>query len=164
MDLIVDTNILSTFAKLDRIGLLKQLFPKSQLYVPPSVNKEIIQVEKMGYDFIKNARKGGELKVIGLTREESKKVRAIRKTSRVLGVAEIECLVLAESRGMVVLSNDSKVKSEASKRGVEYLDLPMILRFCWKSGVWGKEEVVSLIDEIESKDRIRIVNKKMILE
>jgi predicted nucleic acid-binding protein len=48
MDVVVDTDILSTLTKVGKTALLQQLFPKSKIILCPSVQSEISKAVKMG--------------------------------------------------------------------------------------------------------------------
>jgi hypothetical protein len=79
------------------------------------------------------------------------------------GAADIECLVVAGDRDCLLLSNDRQVGDEAASLGLDHLSLPLLLRELWRTGVVPKADVAKLIDEIESKDRIAINNRSLIL-
>ena len=40
MDVVIDTDILSTFVKIGKTGLLHKLFPKSKIFLCPAVHSE----------------------------------------------------------------------------------------------------------------------------
>ncbi len=41
MDVVIDTDVLSAFAKINKLELLQRLFPKSAIILAPNVYKEI---------------------------------------------------------------------------------------------------------------------------
>ena len=49
--MILDTDILSCFAKIRRFDLLEKLF-KAQFYIPLRVYEEILRAKEKGYDFV----------------------------------------------------------------------------------------------------------------
>lgn len=48
MDVVVDTDVLSTFCKVDKLELLQKLFHKSTIIIAPSVYREIREAERLG--------------------------------------------------------------------------------------------------------------------
>lgn len=159
MDAVIDADILSTFAKLKRVGLLKKLFHNSQLLMPPAVDREIKEAIRLGYDLdVKYIKK------VKLTKEERRVVREWRNSRRFIGLGELECVAIAYKRSLIILSNDRRIKKEARSLNLLYLNLPMLLRMLWKNKVVSKNDIIRLIDEIKSKDKIVIENIDAIFE
>lgn len=52
MNLVFDTDVLSTFGKIRRLDLLKELFPNAGFFIPPSVYNELFKARERGYEFI----------------------------------------------------------------------------------------------------------------
>ena len=157
MDVVVDTDILSTLTKVGKTALLQQLFPKSEIILCPSVQSEISKAVKLGILDSTPAN----FSQVELTPSERNVAEGMAgRTS--LGGADIECLAGSKSRDCLLLSNDKPVGNAAISLGVERLSLPMLLREFWKAGVLQKAEVARLADEIERKDRIVIRNKHLL--
>lgn len=159
MDVVIDTDILSTFVKTGKTRLLHRLFPKSRILLCPSVLSETSKAVKLGIlDSIPSSFASVEL-------TSSKRSLAKGIAARTaLGAADIECLSVARSRNCLMLSNDRHVGNETLSLGVEHLSLPLLLRELWKTGTLSKPDVAKLVDEIERKDRIVIKNKGLILK
>ncbi len=45
--ILIDTNILSTFAKIDRLDLLEEVF--GEMHISPNVLDEVKRAEELGY-------------------------------------------------------------------------------------------------------------------
>lgn len=163
MDIIVDTDILSTFGKTNKYSLLKNLFPKAKLFISPKVYQDIIKAKDMGYDFVERILKHKPL-VCPLTEDEIKYSGELKEKERSLGWGEIESIILARNRRLLLLTNDKKAIKTANKLNINYFNLPMLLRQFWKQNILSKEEVLNLILTIEEKDRILILNKEKIFE
>ena len=159
MDLIADTDILSTFSKISKLSLLQKLFPKSRIYISNKTREELLQAKKLGYKFVV---KVVEFKSLKLTQNELIEYQQIKETRKSLSPADIETLVLAKQRNLLMLTNDISLLKEAIKYNVTYFNLPMILRELWKQKIAAKEYVNKLIEQIEKEDRILIVNKEII--
>ncbi len=70
--ILVDTNILSTFARVDALELLFVLFPGSPLGVTPAVLEEVDQAVAQGCDWLRPVpalRAGGRLVLAELMAE-----------------------------------------------------------------------------------------------
>jgi predicted nucleic acid-binding protein len=154
MDVVVDTDILSTFVKLNNVRLLVRLFPKSRVLLCPAVHKDM----KRGFaDF--SVPTG--LHRITLELAEKRLVREM-VISRNLGFGDVECMAVAKNRNCMLLTNDAQVVKLANSLSIQHLSLPLLLRALWKNRIVPKERVEALIEEIERKDRIVFRNKSLI--
>lgn len=48
---VLDCDLMSSFAKIDRIDLLEALFPDAQLVITASVYNELLKTKEYGFDF-----------------------------------------------------------------------------------------------------------------
>jgi predicted nucleic acid-binding protein len=160
MDVVIDTDILSTFCKIDRLELLQRLFHKSTIIVAPSVSKEIRQAVQSGLLHYSPPSSFSKVKLSPAERKLAKKIRAKRK----LGQGDCECIAIARYRNCVLLTNDQPAEKEAESHSVEHMNLPLILRELWKTGIMPREKVIELVKEIETKDRMVIRDPSSILK
>ncbi len=161
MDLIADTDILSTFGKINSLHLLQKLFPNSKFYISFRNEAELLEAKKLGYTFITRVVELDHIKV-SLNKNEQIEFLKLKENKKTLSSADIESLVLAKSRSLVILTNDINIQKEAAKQGISYFNLPMILRELWKQGILTKEDINKLISQIEKEDNIIIVDKETI--
>lgn len=159
MDVVVDTDILSTFLKVRRPDLIRRLFPKSKIFLCPEVVSEIRRAAELG--MVNETRYG--LGATKLTRAEKAIAREIGRRPA-LGRADCECLAVAQFRMSLLLSNDRTVREEASSRGIDVMSLPQALRELWRTGVVNKEDLVKLAEEIERKDNVVFKGRRLIFE
>ncbi|MEM3117597.1 MAG: hypothetical protein QXN83_01210 [Nitrososphaerales archaeon] len=145
MRVVADTDILSIFAKVERLDILKKLF---DLVIAPSVISEL----RSGRIDIR----GLKPTVVKLTGEE---IKGLKETSVKLGRGERECFVIARSRDMPLASNDKLVHSLCRKEGISYFTLPRILRFAISERVIARDEARQLVKMIEKGERTRIKDK-----
>ena len=71
--ILVDTNILSTFAKIDRLELLFRVFNQKTLYISPNVFQELKDARDKRYDFVElifELLQSGKLKILPLEEDE----------------------------------------------------------------------------------------------
>lgn len=105
---ILDCDLLSTFAKTNRIPLLENLFNDSELLMPEAVFAEIERVRQHGYDFPENVT-GSRIKLTYLKDIEAGILESfIRNPS--IHYGEAECLCTAKYRNGVLLANDSVIR------------------------------------------------------
>ncbi len=160
MDVVIDTDVLSTFAKINKLELLQRPFPKSAIILTPNVYKEIKKGVKLG---IVKYSQPARFYRIKLDLSEKRLIREIRER-RKIGSGDAECIAVAKQRNCLLITNDHEVEAEADLLSVRYLNLPLLLRELWKSKVIQKHQVVELMKEIEEKDRVVIKNKGLILK
>lgn len=158
MDVVIDTDILSTFAKIGKLNLLRMLFPKSKILLVPSVFKEIKKGVRLRIVTFVQPPSFSKIK---LDLAERRLIEEIRKRKN-LGLGDAECIAVAKHRNCLFLTNDHEAQTEANSLSVDHLSLTLLLRALWKNRVMSKDRVGKLIDEIEKKDRVVIKNKHLI--
>ena len=100
---ILDCDVLSTFAKTNRIPLIESLFHDSDLLMPDAVFVEIERVRQHGYDFPEKITTS-RIKLTYLKDSEAKNLESyIRNAS--IHYGEAECLCIAKYRKGVLLTN-----------------------------------------------------------
>ena len=151
MKVVLDTDILSTFARVKRLDVLNRLFEKAIL--PASVMSELKRAEIRIGDLHSEVAK--------LTRDE---LLALKGMDVRLGRGERECLAIAEHRDFLMASNDRIVHSICEKEGVDYLNLPRLVRFAILKKVVSREEAKHLINLIEHEENTIIVGKDQIFK
>ncbi len=146
MKVVADTDILSTFARVHRLDILKKLF--DQITIPQSVKSELregkIDVKPLNPVLVK------------LTKDE---LKVLRTSSIGLGKGESECLVIAKSRNIPLASNDRTVQSLCKKEGIGYFTLPIILRMGILDRVITREDAKEIVKLIEHEEHTKIKNK-----
>ncbi len=73
--IILDTDIISTFAKIDRLTLLKNIFSQGLLKITQEIYDELSVPLDFGYDFPEKIY--DEIDVISLTDEEQKRYQEL---------------------------------------------------------------------------------------
>ena len=160
--ILLDTNILSTFCKIRRLSLIFEVLKKEVLYISPNVFKELKKARDKGYSFSNNAFesiKNNRLQVINLTPEE--KTETIKIPSS-FAAGERDSIVVCKKRSWIFITNEKKVINYCKKQGIMYFDLIDILKAMHEFMGYSKEDIRSLIEEIEKKDNILIKNKEEI--
>lgn len=163
MDIIVDSDVLSTFGKIRKYELLLKLFPKSKILVSPSVYQDLIVAKDLGYGFVEYVL-DYKPQICTLNQKENEESKKLKEREKSLGWGEIESIILAKDRGFILLTNDKRAIKTASKLKVDYFNLPMLLRQFWKQNILSKDEVRKIINLIEEKDKVFLLNKSQIFE
>ena len=157
-----DTNILSTFAKINEVALLLRLLAPDKIGIVPAVYTEVLVGVDRGYkdlqtivDFVRQ----GEIDLVAPDAGEILQKASLPAS---FDTGERETLVVAQARGHAVLTNERQVKHWCQRQGLHCLDLPGILRALWKTRLVSQEQVQHLIEQIEAKDRIHLKDQSQI--
>jgi predicted nucleic acid-binding protein len=162
--ILIDNNILSTFARVGQLELLFRLFPKDTLGVPPAVHDELIEAVRMGCHFLEPATElidQRRLEIIPLTASE---IAAKPKLPASFGAGDADCVIISQQRSTPLLTNDRRVRNFCREQGLIVFDLPQLLRALWENGILSRNRVQRLTDEMESAENMVIRNKAAIFE
>lgn len=159
---IVDADIASVFAKIERLDLLLEVFSKHPVVITPRIFEELSVPLDYGYTFPFDIF--SRLDVIYPTEDENNTYQEMLVGNRSLGRGEMEALCICKSRGYVFASMDSAALRFAESLNVETLELHSVLRFLWKSGLKSKEEIMAIIREIEDKDNTLVKDSHLIFK
>lgn len=154
----IDADVLSTFAKIKRLDLLAKVFGKSELLICPAV------LSDFGRSKSKLVRDVAESKLfshVNLSNQERNLAEKIYSRKN-LGMGETECIALCKTGNAIFVTNDSKAAELAEKLGVNVVDLEAIL-YSLKD-LMDKNQLKQIITDIESKDKVIVVNKGKILK
>lgn len=161
---LADTNILSTFAKIDQLNLLIRLFAPERVGLVPAVYTEFQNGVDAGYTILQTVIELVQQGQFELTVPASSEIFQKDNLPRSFDAGERETLCVAQSRSYPILTNETQVKRWCERNGIAYWDLPGILRALWRMNFVSREQVQSLIEQIEAKDRIVFKNKEQIFQ
>ncbi|MCZ7625388.1 MAG: hypothetical protein C3F12_06360 [Candidatus Methylomirabilota bacterium] len=156
---IADTDILSSFGKVGRVGLLQRLFPK--IHISPAVHRELMKAEQAGLRWIASVQAAVES--LALTKAQTKEVGHLVIAYPQLGIGEVETFVLAKAYRALCLTNDRQAKRVCHALGLQFLDLEEILRALKVKEIMTSQALEQLIVQIEDRDHTRIKAKNQIL-
>ena len=164
--IVVDTNIISTFARVGALERVRQLVKAERLYVTPATFHELRRAVEAGCDFLAPAlasiQAGTELDLVALHREE---VLAAKDLPASLGAGEAESIAVCLNRpGTQLLTNDKRARNYCRERSIACLDIPEILRALWVRQVLSKTQVRDLLRQIETEEGLVIRNKDEIFK
>ena len=163
--ILADTNIISTFARVGALPLVRRLLEVEHLHIVPATYNELRKALEVGCAFLDpvlaGIASGGDLDLVELSRKE---VLAVKDLPRTLGAGEAESISVCLHRpGMRLLTNDKRARNFSRERGIRCLDLADVLRALCVRKVLSKKKVTELIRQIETEQGMIIKNKEQIL-
>jgi predicted nucleic acid-binding protein len=159
---VVDANIASVFAKIERLDLLLEILSKHSAFITTRIFEELSVPLDYGYTFPLDIFR--RFDIIYPTAGENDAYQEMLVGNRSLGRGELEAICICKNRGYIFLSMDNASLIFAQSLGVETLKLHTLLRFLWKSGMRSKDEVKTIIREIEEKDKTSIKDSYLIFK
>jgi predicted nucleic acid-binding protein len=151
---LVDNNVLSSLAKIDRLALLDAVF--DQVSTSVSVLDELHSDAVSGYSFVDRIDEvkqyeGGWLRVVSPTDAGIQLTAEILDPS--LSYTDAELIAIAENRTKRLLTDDKHVGEVASTRGVDTWDLTLFLRAaCKVEAIETQEQLQSVLSDLRQKD------------
>lgn len=143
---LVDNNVLSALAKIDRLDLLPAVF--ETIETPPSVVSELDRADAEGYEFVTRidavkAYNDGWLEIVSPTPSELDRAEEIQ--DHALSTTDARCLAIASSRENRLVTDDAHVGTVGEQHGVDIWDLALLL------------EAAIICDEISSEQELSVV-------
>lgn len=158
MKVLLDSDLLSMFAKIDQISLLKKLFGEERIAMTSRVRDEISMPLEYGYTF--PLRILSEVSTVTISAPALEIYDALTNQSTGLGKGELESIALCKAEGYIFATNDKVARRFAEEEGVTVLSLQAILRAFWRSGLKSREEVKSILEQLKEADRL-VINKEV---
>jgi len=150
--IIFDADILSMFAKVQEIDLLKRLLG-DKLVMTPKIRDEISVPLEYGYTFPLQVI--SKVKTIPLDREALEEYEKLQQNFS-LGKRELEAIAYCKTKGCAFATNDIKAREFAKGEGVPLISLQAILKVLWKKEIKSKEEVKELLEKIKETDNLTV--------
>lgn len=147
--IIFDTDILSIFAKISRLELIKKLF--GAIHITPMIREELTAPLEYGYEFPKDVLDNSS--VIVPTVEELGSYNEFKVR---LGKGEAEAISIAKSRKLLFATNDKVAQKVAKENGVGIISLQAILKTLVKRQILTLDDLNEIINDIRSKDNLVI--------
>ncbi|ERH07610.1 MAG: hypothetical protein J07HN4v3_03255 [Halonotius sp. J07HN4] len=155
---LVDNNVLSSLAKIDRLELLATVF--DEVATVPAVLDELHSDSVAGYAFVDRiddlkSYNGGWLAVRSPTDAELALTDEIVDDS--LSFTDAQCLAVAEHRNERLLTDDAQLGSTAVDRGETTVwDLPLFLETCVTDDhIETQAELSALLTDLRTDDHYR---------
>jgi predicted nucleic acid-binding protein len=158
MEFVFDADVLSTFAKIKKLDLLGSVFGKNKLLITQAVSSDL---KRSKSPLVKNVLKSKLFQHVNLNKQEYDLARKIH-AEKGLGIGESECIALCKIRNATIVTNDNKAIQFAEKLNINLVDLETIL-YSLKDLI-SREQLEQIINDIEAKDKVVVVNKEEILK
>jgi predicted nucleic acid-binding protein len=147
---ILDTDFLSAFLKIEQLSLVRDFYGVPRLSVPPAVYREVsitpLLLELVRFEGLE----------VQASPEQAMRTLSSREGFDRLGQGEREAIALATSQeGSVLLTNDNQARLFAVGIGLQAVNVPAFLLACKLSGLLSRDEVAELVVALEAKDRYR---------
>jgi predicted nucleic acid-binding protein len=115
LSILLDTDVLSAFAKISGLELLHELFSSDELLITNGVYEELTYIRESGYDFVDQIL--DFVRNTPMDDEELDMYHSFLKRTN-LGKGELQCIAVCIMRGYPFIMNDRKAKNFASVKGV----------------------------------------------
>ncbi len=162
MDIILDCDIVSTLAKIDRIELLLGLFKNNRLVIPNAVYVELLEAEKMGFSFPRKVF-NSKIELATMSQRELGDFEKTAKNPKIHS-GEAEGISIARNRQGVFLTNDKVAVKFCEQEDIAVLDLKDMLKLVARKRIVNETEMMQIIKDLEIKDNTVIVEIDEILE
>lgn len=149
---VFDTDVLSMFAKIDAVDLLKDLFGEKAI-ITPKIKDEISVPLEYGYTF--PLKVISTIKSVPLSNEVLEEYARLQK-SLSLGKGELEAIAYCKVEKCIFVTNDIKAREFAKSEGVSVISLQAVLRALWKAKIKNKEEVRQILERIKAADNLAV--------
>ncbi len=160
--ILVDNNILSTFARVGELKLVFGLFLRSKLGVTPAVLAEMDQALAQSCHWLEEVKRllGSGLLELAAPRAEEILVADSLPVS--LGPGERESIAICQIRLWTFLTNDRRARNYCRQAGVRVYNLADLLAAIWRGGLRSHQFVQELCGRMEAAEGMTIPNKDSI--
>lgn len=154
---IVDNNVLSALAKIERLEFLREVF--EDVATPIAVVDELRRAQAAGYEFVPRiesvtSHRDGWLDVVTPTETERRLADDIR--DHALSTTDAQCLAIASARDRRLLTDDAHVGTIGGQRDVAVWDLLLFLKVAIRRDViTNAAELSSSIQDLRQRDDYR---------
>jgi predicted nucleic acid-binding protein len=146
--IVLDSDFLSAFLKIERLPLVRDFFGADVLFVPPAVYREISLT-----DLLSRLIAISWIQVQTPDHARGQSLGQNEAFAR-LGPGEQEAIALClEISGSVLLTNDNRARQAATDLGVKVFNVPTFLLACKMSGLTNREQMTELVKGLEERDR-----------
>lgn len=151
----VDTDVLSIFAKIERLPLLFAVFDQEMLNIAEAVENEVKRGVSKGFSFsddIIALQTQGQIRTYHTTLADQEFMSSLPQT---LGAGESESMALCKRFTATFASNERRVMHYCKANEIHCIDLVRILRAFWELQILSQTDVRKVITEIETEDQLK---------
>ena len=145
--IICDTDFLSSFLKIGRLELVRDLFKTKNLCIPVAVLSEVAKTNLITALLDKEW-----VKVKNVSDADFKKMKRNKEFTN-LGSGEKECFALCKRfKNSVLLISDNKARKVANKNEIVTLNISAFLLSCKEMGILESNDIANIIHDLREKD------------
>jgi len=159
-DFLIDTDILSIFAKANGLSILCRLLECEELPITPGVLDELLVPLEYGYDFPRDIL--SRARIVAVTPEEIGGYEHLKLQGR-LSTTDAEIIAICKQRGWLYVTMDKVALRAAEAAGVDTADLRVLLEGIKRARLLDREQLRALIERMEREDRTRLPYKEALL-
>ena len=151
----MDTDVLSIFAKIQRLPLLFAVFDQDTLNIAAAVENEIKTGISRGFHFsddIIALQTEGRIYTYHPTTVDQEFISSLPQT---LDAGERESMGLCKRFTATFASNERRVMHHCQTNGIHCINLVDILRLLWELKILTQTDVQKIITEIETEDHLK---------
>jgi predicted nucleic acid-binding protein len=143
--IILDNTVLSSFAHIDRLDILPQLF--GEVIIPESVCSEGVLTAKKSERVVRIKRSvaEGRIKVFKPTARD---IEVAKRLPRTLGLGERYTIALSISKRCLIATDDLKPRKIAKELGLDTIGTMGIVRLAHTMKLIGRDELGKLVEKL----------------
>lgn len=145
--ILLDTDFLSSFLKIDRCDLIRSFYQVEQVFIPAAVHRELAQTDLLTELLA--------IPWISVWPEETLSDEEVMQDPgfEALGCGEQACILGAHSAtDAVLLTSDNVARRFAQSQGLVAVSIPVFLLACRVSGLLDPEQMAQIIEDLKTKD------------
>lgn len=147
--IIFDTNVVSKFAKVNRLDLLRRMFTAAragvQLYITPAIQRELEAGVENEVDYLADALQlidAGHLQVVQPTKADQLFINSLPAK---LALGEAEAIALCYRLNLVLISHDRKAINYCNRVGISCIRLTSLLDGMKTAGLLTESEIEEML-------------------
>ena len=160
----MDTDVLSSFAKIERLPLLFAVFDQDTLNIAAAVENEVKTGISKGFRFSNDIivlQTQGQIRTYHTSPVDQEFMNSLPQT---LGAGEQESMALCKRLTATFASNERRVMHHCQTNGIHCINLAGILRLLWELKILTQTDVHKIITEIERADRLKFRTTDLIFK
>ncbi len=140
IQIISDTDFISSFLKIDRMDLILKSFEIERITITNAVLQEIKR-DQVYQKYLKDKHK-----------IELKKVEFSKKLEN-FGAGESESIALAKKSNSLLLMSDKKAINFSKNLGLKVIDIPTFLFYCKENNILSLKQLKQIVIDLREKDK-----------
>ncbi|MCE7982833.1 MAG: hypothetical protein DYG89_16750 [Caldilinea sp. CFX5] len=144
-----DTNVLSLFARIDRLPLLLQAFANlhqaKRIYISPTIHHELVRGVQNGATYLEAALQlitTGDLQIVYPSKADQQFTYSLPAK---LAAGEAEAIALCYRLNLVFISHDRKATNYCERAGIASIKLDVLLNRLQTAGLLTEADITKML-------------------